>query len=251
MSPGITQVATATPAGGRNPIPFSAALRHRASLRAYAIRCTRSLGLGHLYDVDDLLQAVWLRALERWNGPSGPRDPHPRAVCSWLHRMMLRHAQTESSTGQRRQRILTQKRTDVMQEVHGASQASQEPTKSNDSVGEVHPRHNAGSRACHDPRAALAARLDAHKALAALSPETRELVVRAHAADDEYREIAADRGMLVSTVTSRLHRGRLVAAAALSEPAPARPVVAPQPSASGPVWEGRESCRQIDAAIPA
>lgn len=219
----------------KNPIPFSEALKHRAALRAYAVRCTHSLGLGHLYDVDDLLQATWCRALERWDGPHGPRDPHPRAVRSWLHRMMFRHMQTEGITNQRRRRILSVQRMDVMTEVHGADADAQPARSAGEPEGlrEDHfydnrdkrylrgtetttlPNHNAGSRACHDPRAALAARIDAKLALAALSPSTRTLVVRAHAAGDEYQEIADDVGLPVSTVTARLHRGRLVAAAVL------------------------------------
>lgn len=218
-----------------NPIPFTEAYRHRAALRAYAVRVTHSLGLGHLYDVDDLLQATWCRALERWDGPHGPRDPHPRAVRSWLHRMMFRHMQTEGITNQRRRRILSVQRMDVMQELHGATgdaapaRVAGDPDDTREMLkelgrdkryllctdGATHPRHNAGSRACLDPREALVARIDAKRALAALSPSTRELVVRAHAADDEYQEIAEDAGLPTSTVTARLHRGRLVAAAVL------------------------------------
>ncbi|NKX45801.1 RNA polymerase sigma factor [Roseicyclus persicicus] len=95
--------------------------------------------------------------------------------------------------------------------------------------------HPAGEgAACADPRADPAARIAATEALRALDalPQSQRRLMRLRAIEGlSYAEIAAETGLALGTVTSRLSRGRRALRAALDLPrdAPLADLFAPPP----------------------
>ncbi|MCK5798439.1 MAG: sigma-70 family RNA polymerase sigma factor [Deltaproteobacteria bacterium] len=150
------------------------ALIYVSDLRSAALRYTHNAG-----DADDLVQETLLRAYAAWQ--SFRSGTNSRA---WLLRILTNNFinQYRRHTKERRWR------------------ARDEPLVS---LGR--------RRAAADPEGVLMERLlgdEVQEALAALSPEYRQVVILADLKGLSYREVADRLGCPMGTVMSRLHRGR-------------------------------------------
>lgn len=165
--------------GGARDADFAAeALPHRSVLYAAALRYT-----GSPSDAEDLVQETLVRALAAW------RRYTPRSQCrAWLLRILKNSFINHVRRQGRAQRY--------------AREAAEQPGALWCTEGQEQPPT--------PERALMETELgdEVQAALADLAPAYREAVERADLRGQGYREIAAELGVPVGTVMSRIYRGR-------------------------------------------
>ncbi|RMH41632.1 MAG: sigma-70 family RNA polymerase sigma factor [Deltaproteobacteria bacterium] len=157
----------------------AAVLPHRRALYACALRYTRNRG-----DAEDLVQEALARAFAAWSG----FVPGSNAR-AWLFRIMTNQFITGCRRRRRERRLETEAREDAVRALYGAdrTQAARDPERFwlqwqvSDAVV---------------------------AALAALTPEHREVILLADLGGRSYRDVAGRLGVPIGTVMSRLFRAR-------------------------------------------
>ncbi|WP_432564603.1 RNA polymerase sigma factor SigE [Kineococcus sp. SYSU DK003] len=164
---------------------------HSARVYRLAYRLT-----GNRHDAEDLTQEVFVRVFRSLS------SYQPGTFEGWLHRITTNLFLDQV---RRKQRI----RFDALAEDAGEKLASTD----------VGPERAYEHRNLDD---------DVQRALDALPPDFRAVVVLCDIEGLSYEEIAATLGVKLGTVRSRIHRGRAQLRAALAHRAPRPPAAAPQ-----------------------
>ena len=163
----------------------AACLPYCRELRATALRMTRCPS-----DADDLVQETLLYAMRAWDSFVDMTGAGPR---SWLYRILTNVHIDHWRRVRRHHRFAEDRREDVLAALYGDRTTGVESAPSDKISPEV------------------------GAALSELGAEYLAVVDRVDARGHMYREVAADLGIPIGTVMSRLHRGRRKLAAKLRD----------------------------------